>query len=58
MLETKMIFNIKQANLFLEQGCQVVGVGCGKRGKIYLLFVVDDTFNRLMEKWNRREFVR
>lgn len=57
-METKMIFNITQANLFIEYGCQVVGVGCGKYGKIYLLFAVDETFNQLMDKWNRREFMR
>ena len=57
-MKTKMIFNITQANLFIEHGCQVIGVGCGKFGKIYLLFAVDETFDRLMDQWNRREFMR
>ena len=57
-MKTKMIFNITQANLFIEHGCQVIGVGCGKFGKIYLLFAVDETFEHLMDQWNRREFMR
>lgn len=55
-MKTKMIFNLLQANLFIEHGCEVIGVGCGKRGKVYILFNVNDTFEAMMQKWNRHEF--
>lgn len=55
-MKTKMIFNLSQANLFLQNGCRVIGVGTGRHGKIYLLFVVDDKFTICMDKWNNYDF--
>lgn len=55
-MKTKMIFNLSQANLFIQNGCKVVGVGTGRHGKIYLLFEVDATFEKWMEKWNNYDF--
>lgn len=57
-MKTKMIFNLYQANLLIEHGAKVVGVGRGKRHKIYLLFEVTPHFEALMEKWDAREFLQ
>lgn len=56
MLETKMIFNIQQADLFAKQGCVVVGCGLGRRKKVYVEFKVDSLFLSLMDKWEKKEF--
>ncbi len=56
-MESKMIFNITQANLFIKHGCRVMGVGLGRKNKIYVLFLVNDTFNSMMEKWNSKSFI-
>lgn len=55
-MKTKMIFNVSQANLFIENGCRVVGVGFGRRNKVYLLFAVDEVFEAMMDKWEKRIF--
>ena len=52
-MENKQIFNLYQANLFIQQGCRVVGIGLGKRGKVYVSFLKDERFNLLLEKWNQ-----
>lgn len=57
-MKTKMIFNLYQANLFIQYGASVVGVGYGKRHKIYLLFEVTPHFEDLLERWNNHEFLR
>lgn len=57
-MKTKMIFNMTQADLFAKNGCKVVGVGLGRKNKIYLLFEVDQTFSHMMEKWEKREFLK
>ena len=57
-MKTKMIFNMTQADLFAKNGCKVVGVGLGRKNKIYLLFEVDQTFIHMMEKWEKREFLK
>ena len=57
-METKKIFNMAQANLFIENGCRVVGVGFGRQNKVYLLFAVDETFESMMDKWNKRIFAK
>ena len=56
MKETKMIFNISQANLFLANGCKAVGCGLGRRNKVYVEFEVDTLFLEIMKKWKNKEF--
>lgn len=53
-----MIFNMTQADLFAKNGCKVIGVGLGHKSKIYLLFQVDAQFERMMKKWDNREFMK
>ena len=57
-MKTKMIFNMTQADLFAKHGCKVVGVGLGRKNKIYLLFEVNETFVVMMDKWEKREFLK
>lgn len=56
MIETKMIFNIYQANLFAQNGCTVVGCGLGRKNKVYIEFEVNDLFLELINKWKNKEF--
>ncbi len=49
---------MKQADLFAKNGCTVIGVGLGRKSKIYLLFKVDEQFNRMMDKWDNRDFIK
>lgn len=57
-METKRIFNIQQANLFISQGCRVAGVGLGRKSKVYLSFVIDETFKDMMKKWDNNAFTK
>ena len=57
-MKTKMIFNMKQADLFAKNGCTVIGVGLGRKSKVYLLFKVDEQFKHMMDKWDHREFIK
>lgn len=45
-----------QADLFAKNGCQVVGVGLGRKNKVYLLFQIDETFQAMMKKWEQGAF--
>lgn len=56
MKETKMIFNISQANLFVKKGCKAVGFGLGRKNKVYVEFEVDTLFLEIMKKWKNKEF--
>ena len=57
MMKTKKIFNVRQADLFAKNGCHIVGVGVGRKGKIYLLFEVNHVFNKMMKKWDNHDFI-
>lgn len=51
------IYNLKQANLFIKEGCTVIGVK--KRrvdNKIAIIFKVDDKFKQVMDKWQNYEY--
>lgn len=51
------IYNIRQANVFIQQGCSVIGVK--KRqvdNKVAIIFKVDDLFNIVMTRWQNYEF--
>lgn len=56
MKEKMKIFNLTQANLFIEKGCKVVCVGFGKNHKTYVAFEVNDLFNELLKRWHNHEF--
>ena len=49
------IFNIKQANIFIQNGATPIGCGLGLRGKIYIEFQDNDLIKTLMIKWMARE---
>lgn len=57
-MKTKMIFNIKQADLFIQHGCRVSSVGLGRKSKVFVCFIVDETFETMLEKWNNNAFVK
>lgn len=48
------IFNIKQADLFIKKGCEVVGCGLGNKNKTYIEFNQNDKLKEMLEKWNSR----
>lgn len=56
MRETKMIFNISQANLFAQNGCKIVGCGLGRKNKVYVEFEINALFLEMMKKWKDKEF--
>ena len=56
MKETKMIFNISQADLFVKKGCKVVGFGLVRRNNVFVEFEVDTLFLEIMKKWKNKEF--
>ena len=46
------IFNIRQANFLLIEGCKATATGYGQKdGKVYIMFQVDEKFNVAMKKW-------
>lgn len=57
-METKRIFNLFQANLFIQKGCQVVGVELGFRGKVCIVFLKDQHFDNLQSQWDQRQLIR
>lgn len=52
----KKIFNIKQIDIFLRNGCTGIGAGTGERGKVWIGFKEDKVFYDLMTKWLNKEF--
>jgi len=50
------IFNIKQANIFIQNGAIPTGCGLGNRDKIFIEFKVDEIFKELMTRWMAKEF--
>lgn len=50
------IFNIKQANIFMNNNCQAISCGLGDRGKIFIEFKEDIAFHKMMTKWLNKEF--
>lgn len=57
MNETIAIYNLRQANLFIREGCKVVGVKKRKvDNKVAIIFEVDDIFRDVMKKWQQYEY--
>jgi len=50
------IFNIKQANIFIQNGATPIGCGLGNRYKTYIEFKDDEVFKELMTRWMAKEF--
>lgn len=50
------IFNIKQANVFIQNGATVIGCGLGNKYKTYIEFENNDIFKGLLIKWHNKEF--
>ena len=49
------IFNIRQANFLIQEGCKVLYCGYGnKDNKVYLLFEANEQFKVAMKKWQKR----
>ena len=49
------IFNIRQANFLLIEGCKATATGYGqKHGKVYIMLQVDEKFNDATKKWQKR----
>ena len=56
MKDTIAIYNLRQANLFIREGCKVVGVKKRVDNKVAIIFQVDDTFKDVMTKWQQYEY--
>ena len=54
-MKTVQIFNLKQANLFMQNGAKAIGTGKSRR-TIYVEFERDEVFEELIGKWHRKEF--
>lgn len=48
------IFNLYQADLFIKAGAIVKGISRSETRTIYVQFEVNDKFNELLDKWNKR----
>jgi len=49
------IFNIKQADIFVKNGANIIGCGTGNRFKVYVEFEENQIFKDLLKKWLNRE---
>ncbi|MEG2289637.1 MAG: hypothetical protein RSC24_06680 [Clostridium sp.] len=49
------IFNIEQANYFVNQNCKVIGCALGNRCKIYIDFEENKDFLEAMKKWQNND---
>lgn len=55
--ETRMIFNLKQANFIMKKE-GVVTIGCGlgsKDNKAYICFEYNEAFQKAFEEWRDRK---
>jgi hypothetical protein len=52
---TVKIYNLIQANVFIQHGATVIGCGLGNKYKTYLEFEENELFKELMNKWVARE---
>ena len=54
MKDTIAIYNLLQANVFIKEGCIVLGVKKRKiDNKVAVVFKVDDIFEEVMTKWQK-----
>lgn len=57
MKDTIAIYNLLQANVFIKEGCIVLGVKKRKiDNKVAIVFKVDDIFKEVMTKWQKYEY--
>jgi hypothetical protein len=50
------IFNWKQADIFIKQGCKVTGCGLGNKNKTFISFEENEIFKEMMKRWMAKEF--
>lgn len=50
------IFNFKQADIFIKNGCTVTGCGIGNKFKMYIEFLENETFKNILTRWMAKEF--
>lgn len=53
-MEEIKIFNLFQANIFIQKGCVIKNVGISK-GKFFVAFQLNNCLNELLKKWQNRE---
>lgn len=52
------MFNFYQADVFIKEGCQVIGCGIGRECFAYLEFdEKDNVFIEVMKKWQNKEYL-
>lgn len=50
------IFNLPQARMFLQHGCEVVDFSVGKKMKVGIVFKRDEQLEILLKRWHNKEF--
>lgn len=50
------IYNHYQANTFVQLDCRVIGVKRNQKGMIGIIFLVDEKFEKAMDRWRNGEF--
>lgn len=50
-METKKIFNIKQADAFIKNGLMPVGCGLGNKDKTYIEFEQNSLYKNLLNRY-------
>ncbi len=54
-METKKIFNIRQADVFIKNGLVAVGCGLGNKDKTYIEFEQNSLFRDLLTKYLNKQ---
>lgn len=54
-METKKIFNIKQADAFIKNGLTPVGCGLGNKDKTYIEFEQNSLYAELLTKYLNKQ---
>ena len=56
-MKTVKIFNIPQADTFVQHGCKVVRIGFGDKSKVAIIFERDEKFEDMLKRWHNKEFI-
>lgn len=51
----RFIYNMKQADFFIKNGCEILGCGTGNKGDCYVVFKDGTLFQKIFEVWKTRE---
>lgn len=49
--EKRRIYNMTQADFFIQNGCVPVGAGVSKNNHAFVMFIYDDNFEETYQKW-------